>query len=358
MIRWYDKILLCIENSCYSLKNSFSSRKGIDGMKNYFTIDSLSSGRQCLDWIQNSCEKYQKDGYIIVFVFNLHALAVINSLIEIGAPASCILLVKTEDSALHAFYEDGQIRNKILNQLRFLGVRVKAYSFVDFRKESHLGTIETIIFSKNEELVEASCIMLVNCSNPIVSPDLVEVIDQADLVWMDDHLVVNDNFETNDKNILAAGTGTKLDKISASHCSERDKLSPYLIGEHLAKALFEMFDNSENAAEEGREKGFFSIHRECHLPGGYTYLYLQRNESDLDKLKRFKTSSKDGEFRLYVDQHDKISGLHCLFYGYLPTENLVQLCGIHLSTFPWLDEANDLFMFFQQPRVLAVFHDR
>ena len=90
----YDKIILCIEKASYMLQNHFVSRKGIQKMKNYFTVESLSSGKRCLDWFQSSCEKFHKDGYIIILGLNLHSLAIVNSLIETGAPAKNILIVK------------------------------------------------------------------------------------------------------------------------------------------------------------------------------------------------------------------------------------------------------------------------
>ena len=354
----YDNILLCVESCFYSMSRLCSPRKGLEAMKNYFIIDCQSAGKQCLDWVQSTGENYQKDGYIIVFGFSLHSLAVINSLIEIGAPASCILLVKTENQETHPFYEDGAIRNKILNQLRFLGVRVKAYTFIDFKKQPHLGIIDTIIFSKHDELIEASCIMFVNCSNPTVNPDLVDVVERADLVWLDGRLVVNNQLQTNDKNILAAGTGTRLDKISASIQPSNQCSSPYQIGEQLAATLFENIEGSNSGTPSVENQGYFAVHRECQLPGGFTYLFLSDQILADHRQKYLTTSGKHGEFRLYFDQNEKISGIHCLFHGYLPTENLVQLRGVHRSTFPGLEESEDLFLFFQQPKVLAVFHDR
>ena len=78
----YDKMLLCVDTASYSLQNHFMSRKGVKKMKNFFTVESLTSAKTCLDYIQNTNEKFRKDGYVIILGQNLHALAMINSLIK------------------------------------------------------------------------------------------------------------------------------------------------------------------------------------------------------------------------------------------------------------------------------------
>ena len=88
------------------------------------------------------------------------------------------LLVVRDGEPEEAWYTEPAVRTKILNQLRFLGIRVKSYTWVDCRVLA--GAIDTLIFSKvhcmnttetnmagqGGELVEASCSLLVNCSRP------------------------------------------------------------------------------------------------------------------------------------------------------------------------------------------------
>ena len=66
---------------------------------------------------------------------------------------------------------------------------------------------------------------------------------------------------------------------------------------------------------------------------------------------------RDGEFKLFINSSDKICGVHLLHHGYLATDNLARLAGLHVSTFPGLDTAEDLAAFFQQPKFQAVFHE-
>ena len=126
----------------------------------------------------------------------------------------------------------------------------------------------------------------------------------------------------------------------------------------MAATMFDIFHGPFTEVPSIENQGFFPVHRECNLPGGFTYLFLADHNVEAPQGKCFTTSSKHGEFRLYLDHNEKISGIHCLFHGYLATENLVQLHGVHQLTFPGLEASEDLFIFFQQPKVLAVFHDR
>ena len=49
--------------------------------------------------------------------------------------------------------------------------------------------------------------------------------------------------------------------------------------------------------------------------------------------------------------------LQVVYHGYLPTDNLARLCGLHTSTLPGLQEAEDIIMFLQQPKFSVVFHE-
>ena len=100
----------------------------------------------------------------------------------------------------------------------------------------------------------------------------------------------------------------------------------------------------------------FIHHTERSLPGGFTYLHLS-NVEDLSAEKCLKTTSQDTEFRLYINESERISGVQVLHHGYLPSECLSRLAGLHISTFSGLSSAEDLLTFLQQPKFLAVFHE-
>ena len=354
----YDKLLLCVERCSYSLNNHFVCRKGIRNMKNFFTIDSLTSGRKCLDWFQGSCEKHPKDDYIIILGHNLHALAITNSLIEMGAPAKSILLVKIDEEGNNNYdmVDAVMMKEKIIQQVKLIGVRLKTYTLVDYKKDSKQDIINTIIFSKNEELVEAACVMMVNCSNNGVNRDLLKVLEDADVVTMDNEVLINTFYETNDPDIFAAGSGTKLDRISEIHQSECDT-NPAAQGYNVAKRMLDqILIHGDSETECTKILSVFLHHTERRLPGGFTYLHLS-NVKNLSSEKCVKTTSQETEFKLYINESDKISGLQLLHHGYLPTDNLSRLAGLHISTLPGLNNAEDLLTFFQQPKFLAVFHE-
>ena len=60
-----------MEKTSFSLHNSFVSKKGINKMNNFFSLETLSAGQACLDWFQTSVESQGKEGYIIVLGHNL-----------------------------------------------------------------------------------------------------------------------------------------------------------------------------------------------------------------------------------------------------------------------------------------------
>ena len=73
------------------------------------------------------------------------------------------------------------------------------------------------------------------------------------------------------------------------------------------------------------------------------------------------SSSANGEFRLLLDRLGRVSGITCLYSGYLSTENLAQLYKVHSAALPGLFQApgpEDLFQYFQRPWALALFHDQ
>ena len=205
----YDILLLCLDRTHYSL----GLGRNRDPPPNYFAPDSLQEASACLRAAQSLVEG-GREGYIIVLGLNLHALASVNSLIEAGAAPSCILLVKTEEctsvGSREAWHEDNAIRNRVLASLRLIGVRVKAYSIVDFKREKHRGTIDAVIFSKGEELVEAGCLLLVNCTNPGLDHRTARALEEADLVFLGG-LVVDSEGRTNDPRVWAGGSATRFD---------------------------------------------------------------------------------------------------------------------------------------------------
>ena len=353
----YDRLILGVENSSYSLNNHFVCRKGIRKMKNFFTIDSLTSGRNCLDYFQGRCENYPKEGYIIILGHSLHALSITNSLIEMGAPAKSILLVKIdeEEEGNYEVVDAVTIKERIIHQIKAIGVRLKTYTLVDYKKDFKQDIINTIIFSKNEELVEAACIMIVNCSYRGVNRELLNVLDDSDIVTLEERVLIDNNYATNDPDILAAGSGTKLDRISEINKAEYET-NQTNHGQNVANRMIEKILNMGDDGSIAKTLETFIHHTERSLPGGFTYLHLS-NVEDLSAEKCLKTTSQDTEFRLYINESERISGVQVLHHGYLPSECLSRLAGLHISTFSGLSSAEDLLTFLQQPKFLAVFHE-
>ena len=315
----YDILLVCIERTHYSL----GLGRNRDPPPNYCVPDSLEEAANCLRSAQTFVDA-GREGYIIVLGLNLHALAVVNSLIEAGAAPSCILLVKTQEcttgGSREAWHEDTAIRNRVLASLRLIGVRVKAYSIVDLRREKHRGTIDAVIFSKGEELVEAGCLLLVNCTNPCLRPRIARVLEDADFVYLQGGLVVDTEGGTNDPHVWAGGSATRLGRVALAAAGGREPLlSPDQVGRRLARAVMGVEE------EEEEEASSFPIHREAQLPGGLTYLYLASGEATHARLST--SNEETGEFRLTFDKRERVSCMHCLARGHIPSSHLASLRG-------------------------------
>ena len=353
----YDKLVFCLESASHAFDNNFVCRKGILRMHNYFSIESLSSAKKCLDWFLTANERGLKDGYIIILGHNLHSLSIINSLLETGAHGRSILMVNTDSDGDvgDEIFKDQNIKEKIYQQLKVLGIRVKSYNLVDIKKDSKLSLINTVIFAKGDEFIEASCVMIINCSKSTVNRNTLNILESADLVLLEDKLIVNDRYQTNDPDILAAGTGTRHGKMSSNQGPQMDPVK--CLGKILTKTEEDEFHFDEDEPNKELLKQGFNVHRERRLPGGYTYLLLDANDSSLSDNHVIHTSSENGEFKLYYNSWDKIVKIHCLYHGYFPTRNLAKLARLHVSIFPGIKEANDLFEFFQQPKWTAVFHE-
>ena len=360
----YDRLVLCLERSHYSLPVARLER---EAPSNYCVPDCLQAAARALHWLQGcSMEARKKEGYIIVIGLNLHSLAVVNSLLEAGAPPSCILLVKTEHCTTglgaEPWHEDGAIRNRVLNSLRLLGVRVKAYSLVDCRRDKAKGVIEAVIFSKGEELVEAGCMLLVNCSQPCVSPRLGRVLEEADLVYLQGGLVTNSRYRTSDRRLRAGGSGTRLGRMALARAGGKEpQLAPAQVGRLLAQSVLEEQEHEDEEdkeeEEENEEDDGFPVHREAQLPGGLTYLHLSTGHPTQTRLTT--SCPESGEFRLAFDSRERVCAVHCLARGCLASSHLTALHGCHRSLLTGLDQGiEDLFTYFQQPHVLALLHDR
>ena len=77
--------------------------------------------------------------------------------------------------------------------------------------------------------------------------------------------------------------------------------------------------------EEEEEASSFPIHREAQLPGGLTYLYLASGEATHSRLST--SNEETGEFRLTFDKRERVSCVHCLARGHIPSSHLASLRG-------------------------------
>ena len=179
-------------------------------------------------------------------------------------------------------------------------------------------------------------------------------------MWRDGRLVISPDYDTTDSHILAAGSATRLDSQSALLHSG-PPLSPRAVGARLGRILLDSckVENQVKELEEGGEEAAqFSVRREAQLPGGLSYLYLSTTADSPGSPATLSSSGEGGECRVWCGPGGGITALQAVQPGYLPNENLARLAGTNLATFPGIHHSQDIIAFLQQPRFLAVFHDR
>ena len=91
------------------------------------------------------------------------------------------------------------------------------------------------------------------------------------------------------------------------------------VGQRLASAVMGVDEKEEDKSST------FPLHREAQLPGGLTYLYLASGEATQARLST--SSEETGEFRLTFDKRDRVSCVHCLARGHIPSSHLAALRG-------------------------------
>ena len=74
----------------------------------------------------------------------------------------------------------------------------------------------------------------------------------------------------------------------------------------------------------------------CQLPGGFTFFRLLPPGPGGGDRRCVSSSTANGEFRLWLDRFGRVSGLTCLYSGYLSAENLAQLYRVHSASLPGL----------------------
>lgn len=103
----------------------------------------------------------------------------------------------------------------------------------------------------------------------------------------DGHLVINTNFETNDPNIMAAGTFTKYKRVLYANQYRHENYSTEEIGEVIAEKLIEKISGKEEekkkAAEENLRSELSAVVPQFKQPkaqysvvlGDYNFLYIR-----------------------------------------------------------------------------------
>ena len=94
---------------------------------------------------------------------------------------------------------------------------------------------------------------------------------------------------------------------------------PAQVGQRLASAVMGVDEKEEDKSST------FPLHREAQLPGGLTYLYLASGEATQARLST--SDEETGEFRLTFDKRDRVSCVHCLARGHIPSSHLAALRG-------------------------------
>ena len=97
-------------------------------------------------------------------------------------------------------------------------------------------------------------------------------------------------------NILAMGSGTKFDKVSAARLNNEDinyiNFNNQILEKLLDPNIMNVYQENDDNSNSKKIKSYFRNHVERHLPGGFTYLCLN-NQDGVSKLKCLHTTTKE-----------------------------------------------------------------
>ncbi|XP_019853392.1 PREDICTED: cilia- and flagella-associated protein 61-like isoform X1 [Amphimedon queenslandica] len=322
------------------------------------------------------------EGSAVIYGYTVDALCVMRHLInELQIPGNRIKWVQPNPPPPPPpLLKNQTVRGKLSNIVQALGVTVYEgpYSLVRCNSNGTQLTSIDVINEDYDEILNIPCKVMFCIENQQVNLEAFHAINNACVVY-DDRLVIGTANNTNDKKILGAGPLTKYSRLYRTQWSHKLYNSKE-VGEELAKNLLAKLDPIQSPGDQSEEDTptlltpVFNKPKEVYalLPDNYHYLFIDKPRLPTDfmttslseKGQYIYTDTANGYFELYINEYHRIGTITVLSKQPFEVSNYRCLYNQHEQYLNnlmarWKNKLiDDLFLYFREQWVCAIFHDR
>ncbi|XP_055005715.1 LOW QUALITY PROTEIN: cilia- and flagella-associated protein 61 [Boleophthalmus pectinirostris] len=308
---------------------------------------------------------------IVVYGHDIDAFTSVQTFLSLGLPGPQIHLVLAPSES-GSWLPDPDVERAV--DLNLEKVQVQVYKNCVLQNIStEENRVTSVTFNYNGENVQICCGALVSVSCRGLDPGMRRSLLDSFLV-LDERLVIDRCFQTNDPWILSAGTTTKFSRTYHSDEWNHQRFCSREVGQDLARQILLLFDVTAEPREESELLPIYKRPKVTGgiLPGELHFLHVTKpTPTTRSKVPYLKESSLvtgradvGSFFRLQLGDEEQVETFTCASSKPLPLHNLLCLYGQqqsllgNLSTRFRLGQVPDLYRFFRQSWCWAVFHDR
>nr|XP_022903114.1 cilia- and flagella-associated protein 61-like [Onthophagus taurus] len=361
---------------------------------NVFVINTLTDVDMAIESLKElgkilKNEEHENLGHIIVYGNSIEAYSCLETLLELNL--SRLIFVEPHNEGFFNAFEDEEISKTIKFRLRRDGVKILEnfhfYTWSYDYEETRKNNVIEIRFKSEKRFISIPCLAAFLYGEKAISRVTLNAINRANLIY-DGHLVIDEDFKTNDPNIYAIGRITKYprrfyaDHMRHKHFNQVEigkKLSQVVLKRLINPRLNRNFNQDDKDEDKKRlvPRYFEPIYIYAKLPrkleyflitkpGLTTPLDLIENDDDHKTISTGKARFLTDKcyFKIRIDRYNTIEMLQVLSKKKIDTTNLYHLWGKHESLLNNLilrydmGLIEDLFDYFTQPSIYALYHDR
>ncbi|XP_014247111.1 cilia- and flagella-associated protein 61-like [Cimex lectularius] len=349
--------------------------------ENLFTLNSPHDAFLSLEYIKSLDPT--PVGKIIVYGSHIGALSCIEGLLTFGVPGNRIVYVETKSLRPHAIdqFNDPTVYKEISMILKILRITVyKKYTFSSFDLNKDTGKIEKVYFESQNNISSLECLVMFSFSDKQVNIKTVLALIKAHLVY-DGKLVIDENFNTNDPYIFAAGPMTKYSRSYYAPCFNHEWYNSTEVGAELASRVPEIIKMPGYArlSPSGLIRFKMPNVTHCMLPGTrycllvrspgplmpiQTLLSTQKNFSKILLTGQIENPEQIGYFRIIMDSFNCVRDMVCVSSIPIDARNLINVYGMHdmmlnnIVARYYSQLIQDFYEYFKQPWAYVLYHDR
>ncbi|CAG9857665.1 unnamed protein product [Phyllotreta striolata] len=371
---------------------------------NVMYLNNVLEANNAILKLKQLYHKHNSNNYkIIIYGHFLQAHTAISGLINYGVPAYHLVLIEPFPYIMSlekkqrpnvSIYNDPDIDDVVYEHISNAGVKIyQSYYFIDWQYDEETNLITSAKFESKHKMLEQECLAMFMFHEKEISPRMYKVLNSAGLVY-DGRLVISAECQTNDPNIFAAGTLTKYSRKYHGPTMTHKFYSRVEVGRRLGIQIRNMLIQQKvrKWSQESAVGWNFHIERGdlvvpryqdplmryCRLPGGIYYLSIVKPGKRMPletavSMEHYgqvlitgtcKNIAKQGYFRLHLNQYKRVETITCLHVQPIDYYNLYCLWGKHeklLNNLMLRFEMvliTDLFEYFKQPWVYAIYHEK